>query len=140
MLSDMLSPATVDALLAAIDEPGQKKPTKERKVQTYDFKRALRFSQDHIRILTRIHENYARLMTTYSSAQLRTIIQASVHSVEQMPFEEFVKSITENSILVSLLLRPCKDRWCLKWRQSSPMRCLIACLEGRGFNRISSPI
>ncbi|MFK3961004.1 flagellar motor switch protein FliM [Pseudalkalibacillus hwajinpoensis] len=132
-MSDMLSPATVDALLAAIDDKGQK-PSKERNVQTYDFKRALRFSQDHIRILTRIHENYARLMTTYSSAQLRTIIQASVHSVEQMPFEEFVKSITENSILSLFVASPLQGQMVLEVAPELAYTMLDRMLGGQGIH------
>ena len=132
-LSDMLSPATVDALLSAIDDKGQK-PSKERNVQTYDFKRALRFSQDHIRILTRIHENYARLMTTYSSAQLRTIIQASVHSVEQMPFEEFVKSITENSILSLFVASPLQGQMVLEVAPELAYTMLDRMLGGQGIH------
>ncbi len=133
MVSDMLSPETVDALLAAIDDKGQK-PIKERNVQTYDFKRALRFSQDHIRILTRIHENYARLMTTYSSAQLRTIIQASVHSVEQMPFEEFVKSITENSILSLFVASPLQGQMVLEVAPDLAYAMLDRMLGGQGVH------
>ncbi|MGA9289085.1 MAG: flagellar motor switch protein FliM [Anaerobacillus sp.] len=132
-MSDMLSPETVDALLAAIDDKGQK-PIKERNVQTYDFKRALRFSQDHIRILTRIHENYARLMTTYSSAQLRTIIQASVHSVEQMPFEEFVKSITENSILSLFVASPLQGQMVLEVAPDLAYAMLDRMLGGQGVH------
>ena len=132
MLSDMLSPATVDALLSAIDDKGQKKSMKDRKVQTYDFKRALRFSQDHIRILTRIHENYARLMTTYSSAQLRTIIQASVHSVDQMPFEEFVQSITENSILSLFVASPLQGQMVLEVAPELAYAMLDRMLGGQG--------
>ncbi|MDA6141511.1 hypothetical protein OSK03_27455, partial [Escherichia coli] len=60
--------------------------TKNR-VRSYDFKRALRFSKDQIRSLTRIYENYARLLTTLLSAQLRTITQVSVVSADQIPYE-----------------------------------------------------
>ena len=70
-----------------------------RKVRVYDFKRALRFSKDQIRSLTRIHENFARLLTTYFSAQLRTYVQITVVSVDQIPFEEFIRSIPNMTLI-----------------------------------------
>lgn len=68
-------------------------------MKIYDFKRALRFSKDQIRSLTRIHENFARLLTTSFSAQLRTYVQITVVSVDQIPFEEFVRSIPNMTLI-----------------------------------------
>src|SRR5690625_7725373 len=65
----------------------------EPKVRVYDFKRALRFSKDQIRSISRIYENYARLLTTFFSGQLRTYVNLSVASVDQIPYEEFIRSI-----------------------------------------------
>ncbi|MBD7983538.1 flagellar motor switch protein FliM [Sporosarcina sp. Sa2YVA2] len=104
MAGDILSQHEIDALLSAIstgemsaDE--MKKEDDTKKVKVYDFKRALRFSKDQIRSLTRIHENFARLLTTYFSAQLRTYVQINVASVDQIPFEEFIRSIPNMTLL-----------------------------------------
>lgn len=133
-LSDMLSPETVDALLSAIDDkPKGPDPLDGRRVRTYDFKRALRFSQDHIRILTRIHENYARLMTTYSSAQLRSIVQASVESVDQMSFEEFVKSLTDQSIISLFVAKPLSGQMVLEVSPDLAFAMLDRMLGGMGL-------
>ena len=98
MSGDVFSQSEIDALLSALstgemtaDE--MKSEQEARKVRVYDFKRALRFSKDQIRSLTRIHENFARLLTTFFSAQLRTYVQISVVSVDQIPFEEFIRSV-----------------------------------------------
>lgn len=104
MSGEVLSQNEIDALLSAIstgemDAEELKKEESERKVKVYDFKRALRFSKDHIRSLTRIHENFARLLTTYFSAQLRTYVQISVASTDQIPYEEFIRSIPKMTIL-----------------------------------------
>lgn len=104
MAGDVLSQSEIDALLSAIstgemsaDE--MKKDDEAKKVKIYDFKRALRFSKDQIRSLTRIHENFARLLTTFFSAQLRTYVQITVASVDQIPFEEFVRSIPNMTLI-----------------------------------------
>lgn len=101
---EVLSQGEIDALLSALssgemDVEELKKEDDERKVKVYDFKRALRFSKDQIRSLTRIYENYARLLTTYFSAQLRTFVQINVASVDQLPYEEFIRSIPKMTIL-----------------------------------------
>ncbi|TKC18666.1 flagellar motor switch protein FliM [Robertmurraya kyonggiensis] len=104
MSGEVLSQSEIDALLSAIstgemDADELKKETVEKKVKVYDFKRALRFSKDQIRSLTRIHENFARLLTTFFSAQLRTYVQISVASADQIPYEEFIRSIPKMTIL-----------------------------------------
>ncbi|MDN4607455.1 flagellar motor switch protein FliM [Sporosarcina highlanderae] len=104
MPEDILSQHEIDALLSALSTgemsaENMKKEDGTRKVKVYDFKRALRFSKDQIRSLTRIHENFARLLTTYFSAQLRTYIQIHVATVDQIPFEEFIRSIPNMTLL-----------------------------------------
>lgn len=104
MSGEVLSQNEIDALLSALSTgemsaEEMKKEDETRKVRVYDFKRALRFSKDQIRSLTRIHENFARLLTTYFSAQLRTYIQINVVSVDQIPFEEFISSIPNMTLI-----------------------------------------
>ena len=104
MAGDILSQNEIDALLSALNTGEMnadelKKEQVERKVKVYDFKRALRFSKDQIRSLTRIHENFARLITTFFSAQLRTYVQITVASADQIPYEEFIRSIPKMTIL-----------------------------------------
>lgn len=104
MAGDVLSQSEIDALLSALSTGEMsaddiKKEDEAKKVKVYDFKRALRFSKDQIRSLTRIHENFARLLTTFFSAQLRTYVQITVASVDQIPFEEFIRSIPNMTLI-----------------------------------------
>ena len=104
MSADILSQNEIDALLSALSTGEMsaediKIEEETRKVRVYDFKRALRFSKDQIRSLTRIHENFARLLTTYFSAQLRTYVHIEVASVDQIPFEEFIRSIPKMTLI-----------------------------------------
>src|SRR5690606_16024634 len=87
-----------------------KKETEEKKVKVYDFKRALRFSKDQIRSLTRIHENFARLLTTFFSVQLRTYVEISVSSTDQLPYDEFIRSIPQKTILNVFEVPPLSGR------------------------------
>ncbi|SDM64745.1 flagellar motor switch protein FliM [Fictibacillus solisalsi] len=110
-MSEVLSQNEIDALLSAIstgemDAEELRREEKEQRIKTYDFKRALRFSKDQIRSLTRVHENFARLLTTFFAAQLRTYVEISVVSVDQLPYEEFIRSIPRMTILNIVEARP----------------------------------
>ncbi|MEJ8302548.1 flagellar motor switch protein FliM [Saccharibacillus sacchari] len=116
---DVLSQNEIDALLAALssgemDAEELKKEETQRKIRSYDFKRAVRFSKDHIRSLTRIHENFARNLTTYFSAQLRTFVQISVVQVEQLPYDEFIRSIPKMTVLNIFEAEPLEGRMVLE--------------------------
>src|SRR5690606_10232390 len=95
-------------------------------------KRALRFSKDQIRSLTRIHENFARLLTTYFSAQLRTYVQISVATVDQLPYEEFIRSIPKMTILNIIDVPPLEGRILMEVNPNIAYTMLDRLLGGRG--------
>lgn len=136
---EVLSQSEIDALLAALsagemDADELKKEEAEKKVKVYDFKRALRFSKDQIRSLTRIHENFARLLTTFFSAQLRTYVQISVVSADQLPYEEFIRSIPKMTILTVFEVPPLDGRVLLEVNPNIAYAMLDRVLGGRGVS------
>ncbi|MBE2915199.1 MULTISPECIES: flagellar motor switch protein FliM [Anoxybacillus] len=139
MSGEVLSQSEIDALLAALsagemDADELKKEEAEKKVKVYDFKRALRFSKDQIRSLTRIHENFARLLTTFFSAQLRTYVQISVASADQLPYEEFIRSIPKMTILTVFEVPPLDGRVLLEVNPNIAYAMLDRVLGGRGVS------
>ncbi|OAB41343.1 flagellar motor switch protein FliM [Paenibacillus glacialis] len=134
---DVLSQNEIDALLAALssgemDAEELKKEETQKKIRSYDFKRAVRFSKDHIRSLTRIHENFARYLTTYFSAQLRTFVQISVVQVEQLPYDEFIRSIPKMTILNIFEAEPLKGRMVMEVHPNVAYAMLDRLLGGMG--------
>jgi flagellar motor switch protein FliM len=134
---DVLSQNEIDALLAALssgemDAEELKKEDTQKKVRAYDFKRAVRFSKDHIRSLTRIHENFARFLTTYFSAQLRTFVQINVVQVEQLPYDEFIRSIPKMTILNIFEAEPLEGRMVLEVHPNVAFAMLDRLLGGVG--------
>ncbi|WP_240688998.1 flagellar motor switch protein FliM [Ammoniphilus sp. YIM 78166] len=138
--SEVLSQNEIDALLAALSSgemnaEEMKKDFTEKKVRLYDFKRALRFSKDQIRTLTRIHENYARLLTTYFSAQLRTLVRFTVASVDQLPYDEFIRSIPKMTILNVFEADPLEGRMVLEVNPNVGYAMLDRLLGGQGSSQ-----
>ena len=137
MPEEILSQHEIDALLSAItsgemDAEELKKEEQEQKVRVYDFKRALRFSKDQIRSISRIHENYARLLTTFFSAHLRTYVNISVASVDQIPYEEFIRSIPKMTILNVYSVEPLEGRLLMEVNPNIAYSMLDRILGGQG--------
>lgn len=68
-------------------------------LKVYDFKKALRLSMDQVRVLTRIHENFAYQLASFISSELRSFVQVEVTTVEQMLYEEFINQLPDTTIL-----------------------------------------
>ncbi|TCS82947.1 flagellar motor switch protein FliM [Tepidibacillus fermentans] len=137
-MSEILSQSEIDALLAALSSGEMnaeelKKEEEQKKVKVYDFKRALRFSKDQIRSLTRIHENFARLLTTHFSAQLRTFVQFTVVSVDQLPYEEFIRSIPKMTILNIFEAKPLEGRMVIEVNPNIAYAMMDRVLGGPGI-------
>ncbi|MGM8364129.1 flagellar motor switch protein FliM [Virgibacillus sp. W0181] len=137
MIEEVLSQNEIDALLSAItsgemDADQLKQEEKEQKIRVYDFKRALRFSKDQIRSISRIHENFARLMTTFFSAKLRTYVNVSVASVDQIPYEEFIRSVPKMTILNIYSVAPLEGRILMEVNPNIAYSMLDRVLGGRG--------
>ncbi|MBY6036084.1 flagellar motor switch protein FliM [Fictibacillus nanhaiensis] len=142
---DVLSQNEIDALLSALstgemDAEELKKEESEKKVKVYDFKRALRFSKEQIRSLTRLHENFARLLTTYFSAQLRTYVQIGVASVDQLPYEEFIRSVPKMTLLNVFEAQPFEGRILMEVNPNIAYAMLDRVMggSGAGMNKIEN--
>ena len=113
MPGDVLSQAEIDALLAGVmsgdvDADTMKQDSDGKKVKVYDFKRPDKFSKDQIRTLYMLHESFARLLNTYLSTHLRTLVNVDVASVEQLTYQEFVQSMANPSVISVLVVPPLK--------------------------------
>ncbi len=102
-MSEVLSQSEIDDLLSAIStgdlEMEEAKHQETQKVKTYDFKRPAKFSKDQIRTLQMINENFARLLSTYLSAYLRTYVEIELASVDQVTYDEFMRSLASPTIM-----------------------------------------
>jgi flagellar motor switch protein FliM len=73
--------------------------------EVYDFRRPDKFSKDQLRTLQMLHETFARLAGSSLSAYLRTPITIDLISLEQVPYEEYLRSIN-NSVFTVMSLPP----------------------------------
>ncbi len=112
-MTEVLSQDEIDQLLTAISSGDVEtedipQPTDQRKIKIYDFKRPDKFSKEQLRTINMMHETFARLTTTSLSAQLRSLVQLHVASVDQLTYEEFIRSIPNPTTLAVINMDPLK--------------------------------
>ena len=112
-MTEVLSQDEIDQLLTAIsagdtDTEDFRTVNDMRKIKIYDFKRPDKFSKEQIRTVSIMHETFARLTTTALSAQLRSMAHVHVASVDQLTYEEFIRSIPTPTTLAVINMDPLK--------------------------------
>ena len=112
-MNEVLSQDEIDQLLMAFgsgesDNEDFRQVKDTRKIKIYDFKRPDKFSKEQIRTVQMMHETFARLTTTSLSAQLRSLVHVQVASVDQLTYEEFIRSIPTPTTLAVINMDPLK--------------------------------
>lgn len=111
-MADILSQSEIDALLSAFAtgegpvDVMEEEEEKVRQVKLYDFNHPDRFSKDQIRTMHQLHEHFARIFSTSLSAFLRTIVEVKLVSVDQISYEEFIRSIPNPTSLNTINMDP----------------------------------
>ncbi len=137
MAGDVLSQAEIDELLSnissgAVSAEEIQSEEKLKKIKLYDFKRPDKFSKDQIRTLYMIHENFARLLNTYLSAHLRTMVHIDVASVDQLTYEEFIRSLPNPSVIGVFQMRPLKGNAILELNPNIVFAIIDRLFGGKG--------
>ncbi len=110
-MKEVLSQSEIDSLLHALNTGELETKDIESKeegvkVKPYDFRRPNKFSQDQLRTLFLMHDNFARLSTNFLSAYLRSNIQIKIASVDQLTYEDFIMSIPTPTLLTVFSMSP----------------------------------
>lgn len=134
-MADVLSQKEIDALLSALNN-GELQASDvtemNKKVKVYDFKRAMRYSKEQLRSITRIHENFTRLLTSYLSAQLRTFVQIEIDLVDQVNYQEFIASIPSRTIMNVFDVKPMDGKMVMEMNPQVAYAVLERLLGGQG--------
>lgn len=99
-----LSQEEIDALINQLSdkEDGGREAIDGRRVKSFDFrfnKRLDKFTNNQLQTLRTLHENFTRLLNNSLSVYLRTRVEASIISIEQISYGDFIASIGIPSIL-----------------------------------------
>lgn len=115
-MADILSQNEIDALLSAFatgeggPDVGGGDDDQVREVKVYDFNHPDRFSKDQIRTMHNLHDHFARVFSISLSAFLRTIVEVKLVSVDQISYEEFIRSIPNPTSLNIINMDPLEGK------------------------------
>lgn len=112
-MSEVLSQSEIDELFKAlntgeIDVNEIQESNVQKGIKVYDFARPSKFSKEQLRTLEIIFENYSRLLSTYLSGHLRTMVSAEVMNAEAITYSEFSNALINPVILAVTDFRPLK--------------------------------
>ncbi|MCS6919915.1 MAG: flagellar motor switch protein FliM [Fimbriimonadales bacterium] len=117
-MSEILSQAEIEALLASLSAEdssggdfgspvaapvggGGMRPAKKTiAYEIYDFRRPDKFSRDQLRTLQMVFETFARLCSTNLATYLRVPIHIELISLEQIPYEDYLRSLKQSAFIV----------------------------------------
>ena len=106
----MLSQEEIDALVKNLSTPEAENAALEgRKIKSFDFrfnKRLDKFSTNQLQTLRTLHDNFTRLLNNSLSVYLRTRVEATIVSIEQISYGDFIASIGIPSILSIFSMDP----------------------------------
>jgi flagellar motor switch protein FliM len=75
-------------------------------VVPFDFRRQSKFSRDHVRALQIVHETFSRQLSTVLATTLRATASCTFDKIEQLTYDEYVRSLPNPSYMVILSLNP----------------------------------
>src|SRR5579863_2827304 len=106
----MLSQEEIDALVKQLAAPETEHGAVDgRKIKSFDFrynKRLEKFSTNQLQTLRTLHDNFTRLLNNSLSVYLRTRVEATVQSIEQISYGDFIAGISLPSILAIFSMDP----------------------------------
>ena len=101
-MAALLTSAELDALRS---NPSRARKTTEQAVP-YNFRRPDRITKEQLHALHFLHDRCARNMSTSFSAYLRTTMTLSVASVDQLSYDEFLRTVADPTAFYALGIAP----------------------------------
>ena len=103
-MAEVLSQSQIDALLNAarsgeMDLTASSEKTAEKKYRKYDFYSPRKFTNDRLKMLSGIFENYTRIINSRINGLLHTTCDIQVESVEEQRYYEFSNALSEGDVL-----------------------------------------
>ena len=98
-MAEVLSQEEIDALLNSVSEEKKKQSVvldegMRENTYLYDFKHPNRVTKDQMRNLRTIHEGFSRILATYLTTLLRTMVDVNLLSIDQVTFLEFTMAMS----------------------------------------------
>lgn len=102
-MKQVLSQKEIDSLLSALTsgeiDTDDLKEDKEDRIKSYDFRRPIKLSKEHVNTLYMIFENFSKITGNLLSSQIHANVNISLGAIEQISYDEFIKSIPKTTLM-----------------------------------------
>lgn len=115
------------------EEPVAALPLEKRNYKLYNFRRPDKFSKDHLRALQTIHDSFARQLGMILTAYLRMNVEIDVVSVDQLTYDEFVRSMPSPITVTIIEMEPLTGQSLLGFSHEISSSMIDRMLGGPGF-------
>jgi len=110
-MANILSQDEIDALLEGgdsdeIEEEDEEEVIDNRNITLYDFKRPNRVSKEQLRSIRSLHDKFARGVASKISSLMRTIVEITLRTVDQMTYGEFLMSLPSPTSFNVISIKP----------------------------------
>ncbi|HEY9843934.1 MAG TPA: flagellar motor switch protein FliM [Candidatus Obscuribacterales bacterium] len=133
---EVLSQNQIDSLLSAISSGSatvqsmQQEPLHD--VRSYDFRHPSKFSREHTQTLQAVHEMFGRLLSTQLTTQMRLPVQIEVVSIDQLTYDEFMRSITNPTVVLIYRMDPLEGNILFEFTPGTAISVIERLLGGPG--------
>jgi flagellar motor switch protein FliM len=100
--------------------------------QLYDFRRPIKLSREHVRLLQIVFEQYARSCSTLLTTRLRAVSNVSLLAIEQLTYDEYISTLTSPTVVASVTVAPLPGQILLELPLSTSMASIDHMLGGPG--------
>jgi len=136
-MQNILSQEEIDAMMRAAQagSAGEAGDAKPPHVESWDVHRAGQIGREQLLAITRLHEGFARSLTSALETYLRVVFAATLVSAEHLTYREFTERIPETTYLAACKLEPMgvKGAMQLDLKVAFPIIDLLLGGEGKGI-------
>lgn len=107
-MPEILSQSQIDALLKGMSSGNIEVESEapEKKIKEYDFYSPKKFTKEQLRNVDSIHENIARLLSSYFSGSMRINSEVTLQQVEEQRYYEFNNALPDTALIGLLDIKP----------------------------------
>ncbi len=134
---EVLSQDQIDSLLSDLDSGSATVQAIQEKgvlsdAKLYDFRHPSKFSREHMQTLQALHEVFGRLLSTQLTTQMRLPVQMDVVSIDQLTYDEFMRSITNPTVVMIYRVMPLEGTILFEFNPGTAISIIERLLGGPG--------
>ncbi|MBB4759648.1 flagellar motor switch protein FliM [Amorphoplanes digitatis] len=107
---------------------------------SYDFRRPIKLSREHIRTLQIAFETYARSCGTLFTTRLRVVSSVSLVSIEQLNYDEYVATLANPTVIAVVSIEPLPGTVLMEISSPAVMTAIDHMLGGPGGPQPERPL